>query len=39
MNQEIWEQYQDVSLDKIQALLTTSHTQTVELIEGFTGTP
>lgn len=33
LNQEIWEHYQDVSLDEIQALLTASHTQTVELIE------
>ena len=35
LNQEIWEHYQDVSLDEIQALLTASHTQTVELIESF----
>ena len=35
LNQEIWEHYQDVSLDEIQALLAASHTQTVELIESF----
>ena len=35
LNQEIWEHYQDVSLDEIQALLTASHTQTVKLIESF----
>lgn len=35
LTQEIWEHYQDVSLDEIQALLTASHTQTVELIESF----
>ena len=35
LNQEIWEHYQDVSLDEIQALLAASHTQTVKLIESF----